>query len=591
MRADLALVQAQVVELGKQMRAAAKDALVTGDTSGLQVIAGQYQAASANAARLGGQLRALGAEHQNLAKVGVSALGDLHASFTGLGGTLTKLADVIMPNLVSKAGLGVAGLALGMKEILGSASKGIVDLENLSKQSGLSIEYLQGLKKVFEENNVPVEKLNIVVGKFSEELGKARLESQKLEGQFGNPFVAADAAVRIMRGSIHGATMEMVENVRVFHGATEGIRDTSTAFKSLEMNSDFLKKYPDTVKGTQDLLTEFSRRLGLVKQGTELSRIGAEEWGRTWRVEAAGVLKIAPQIGRAIEDIRTKGLGVSSHDVELAQEYKKAVSELTDQWTRLTQEIGVSLFPLFTEMARRTEESIGYMRGTASAFFELVGSVRDALGRLATWYADTFVSNWNAATDAIKNAWTSVTDWISGKITTLLGFLQKLLDMAKSVASAVGGALGAGTGGGDPSGFTAGGFARGGMIRGPGTGTSDSILARLSDGEFVVHAAATRANFGLLQAINSGFNAPRFALGGLVDALSNIMPPGPAFASGGLVTASASAVSGGGAVHLHFPHETVAVQTDAQTLAQVGRAARQANLLSAGRKPSSIGGR
>jgi hypothetical protein len=129
------------------------------------------------------------------------------------------------------------------------------------------------------------------------------------------------------------------------------------------------------------------------------------------------------------------------------------------------------------------------------------------------------------------------------------------------------------------------GFAMGGMVRGPGTGTSDSMWARVSNGEFWVNAAATARNLPLLHAINNGFSAPRFALGGLVDALSS-----PAFTSGGLVTASASA-GGGGAVHLHFPHETIAVQTDAQTLAQVGRAARQANLLSAGRKPSSIGGR
>ena len=37
-----------------------------------------------------------------------------------------------------------------------------------------------------------------------------------------------------------------------------------------------------------------------------------------------------------------------------------------------------------------------------------------------------------------------------------------------------------------------GGFADGGIVRGPGTGTSDSILARLSNGEYVVPAAAVQ---------------------------------------------------------------------------------------------------
>lgn len=47
------------------------------------------------------------------------------------------------------------------------------------------------------------------------------------------------------------------------------------------------------------------------------------------------------------------------------------------------------------------------------------------------------------------------------------------------------------------------GFATGGYVSGAGTGTSDSIMARLSDGEFVVNAAATKRNRALLEAINS----------------------------------------------------------------------------------------
>jgi len=46
--------------------------------------------------------------------------------------------------------------------------------------------------------------------------------------------------------------------------------------------------------------------------------------------------------------------------------------------------------------------------------------------------------------------------------------------------------------------------ATGGYISGPGTGTSDSIPARLSDGEYVINAAATRRNKPLLDKINSG---------------------------------------------------------------------------------------
>ncbi|MDX3073590.1 hypothetical protein [Streptomyces sp. MI02-7b] len=62
------------------------------------------------------------------------------------------------------------------------------------------------------------------------------------------------------------------------------------------------------------------------------------------------------------------------------------------------------------------------------------------------------------------------------------------------------------------------GHAGGGAISGPGSATSDSIPAMLSNGEFVVNAAATKRNRGLLEAINSG-TVQHFAKGGLTDAM------------------------------------------------------------------------
>lgn len=79
------------------------------------------------------------------------------------------------------------------------------------------------------------------------------------------------------------------------------------------------------------------------------------------------------------------------------------------------------------------------------------------------------------------------------------------------------------------------GLKDGGHVSGPGTGTSDSIPARLSNGEFVVNAKATKRNRAVLEAINSGRIAS-FAAGGyagdapvlrkpdLVAANSNVAP-------------------------------------------------------------------
>lgn len=83
-----------------------------------------------------------------------------------------------------------------------------------------------------------------------------------------------------------------------------------------------------------------------------------------------------------------------------------------------------------------------------------------------------------------------------------------------------GGIFGAKTGGY----ITPGGiqhFAGGGDVRGPGTSRSDSIPAYLSDGEFVVNAAATRKNRTALEAINSG-KAPALQTAGIATG-GNVM--------------------------------------------------------------------
>lgn len=57
--------------------------------------------------------------------------------------------------------------------------------------------------------------------------------------------------------------------------------------------------------------------------------------------------------------------------------------------------------------------------------------------------------------------------------------------------------------------------AGGGRIQGPGTGTSDSILSWMSDGEYVINAESTRKHLPLIQAINDD-KLPHFASGGIV---------------------------------------------------------------------------
>lgn len=105
-------------------------------------------------------------------------------------------------------------------------------------------------------------------------------------------------------------------------------------------------------------------------------------------------------------------------------------------------------------------------------------------------------------------------------ITDLVAMIIKAIAF-KAIMTAIGFSGGGGIGnlfmgGGSPTGFDSGG-----AVIGPGTGTSDSIPAMLSNGEFVVNAAATKQFAPLLQAINSG-NLPSFKDGGDVSGGSNM---------------------------------------------------------------------
>lgn len=91
-------------------------------------------------------------------------------------------------------------------------------------------------------------------------------------------------------------------------------------------------------------------------------------------------------------------------------------------------------------------------------------------------------------------------------------------------------------------GATAMGHATGGYITGPGTGTSDSIPARLSNGEFVIRSEAVkRYGTNFLNAVNDGTFArihtkvPRFAEGGLVKEATNNVGNNMAQSMGGVI--------------------------------------------------------
>ncbi|PZP65463.1 transglycosylase SLT domain-containing protein, partial [Methylorubrum populi] len=151
-------------------------------------------------------------------------------------------------------------------------------------------------------------------------------------------------------------------------------------------------------------------------------------------------------------------------------------------------------------------------------------------GGSAASAAGSALPNLDASLRSIEGTATRATEGVTG-LTANLSSLPAPLAQTSQGLTQVGQSLGSGGSGGGLLGaiaslFTGGASAApasvaaatGGLIHGPGTGTSDSIHARVSNGEFIVNARATAANLSTLRAINEN-RLPAFAEGGYVGAV------------------------------------------------------------------------
>ncbi len=134
---------------------------------------------------------------------------------------------------------------------------------------------------------------------------------------------------------------------------------------------------------------------------------------------------------------------------------------------------------------------------------------------------DILGESMKSSTNEINKSLTETTAEVANKMdTTLTGSarevgrtMDKTADYVATRLERVIRKLGQATGGKTGGAVKA---AYGGQIKGPGTGTSDSIPAMLSDGEFVINAKQTRKFGPLLKAINED-DLPGFAGGGTVS--------------------------------------------------------------------------
>lgn len=303
---------------------------------------------------------------------------------------------------------------------------------------------------------------------------RQRVAEIGLAAEGSNPALAAQAA-------------QMLKNTEAAGTLAHNLRQAEAAIRMLEgrgtkEDRDFLGITTPKATATAARANEYERTTLSIQRQVEQMKIEAETYSMTARAVAEY---------RIVKQLETAAI---ASKIEIGKKELAAMSATARAYGDMLARI---------EGLREAQARAAAVNDMFQGVF--VGVVRE-------------IANGANAMDAITNS--------------LIRLADQLLQMAAqdlwraAFPQSGGGFLGAlfgglGGGVGNPTGYavnpwsSAGifGMAGGGPVSGPGTGKSDSILARVSNGEFIVNAEATSRHFDLLKAINA--NAlPTFALGG-----------------------------------------------------------------------------
>lgn len=259
------------------------------------------------------------------------------------------------------------------------------------------------------------------------------------------------------------------------------------------------------------------------------------------RIDGAPLTPRVSGAGRAeVEDAGRSGAGAASG----VRDERDAIKDLIAQ-QRLELDLLRETDPVKRELLRQREalasatdaerrqiETLIRARQQEAAAAEAVSELTGFLNQSAASFLDGLIVKGAKASDIMRNLFKTILQAGIQAFALGRGPLAGLLGLS-------GGLFGGILGGIAPvpsAGFAPlpAVYAQGGRVSGPGTGTSDSIPAWLSDGEHVINARAASRHRGLLEMINAGVDLPAFASGGAVGpARPGQRSPGERHAVGG----------------------------------------------------------
>lgn len=244
--------------------------------------------------------------------------------------------------------------------------------------------------------------------------------------------------------------------------------------------------------------------------------------------ETAWIMELEAK--REVEIARTKAAAIRQENYTTTEEYKLALAQATAQVLEAEQKAADAAANTAAAMQQTKQATFDAVTGIADAFNNIAGNMQSLFETLAE--GDERYANYANA----------------------MAYLQILVSTAVSIANAIQGATAAAAATGVAAPFTLPTFiaqmigivtgavaeatallvksknkptyATGGVVRGAGTGTSDSVTAQVSNGESILTAKATAMFYDQLSAMNvAGGGKPfdkhrggnRFATGGVVS--------------------------------------------------------------------------
>lgn len=368
---------------------------------------------------------------------------------------------------------------------------------------------------------------------------KAMSEEQRAIDALIKKYADADIATRnLVKAQIALAKV----NIGMMSNEQKAIAEKQMKLDSLKLSHDEL------IKGYEKELTTASK---ISSEATRTSVIN----GINAQIEAENRLYQAKQKQIEYEDaIKQRKLDTAAHEQEMQHVQNLMDMNMISAEQRIAMENSVlesrkqQLQTMLEDATLYAEQRAGIERQLAetikqlnqNAAYDVSSGWKQALQELANQqvnFKDTFTSAFGSIEGSLVNL-------VSGTESAKEKFKKFCEDVTKTIlqsmaqiiirgliTKAIMGAIGFGGGGGSlfqgSSGFNWGAnalttsrlFANGGRVSGPGTGTSDSIPAMLSNGEYVIRSKAVdRVGVGILNAINSGRH---FASGGYVGSGSS----------------------------------------------------------------------